>query len=290
MSIARDLRAVFIIGSLFGADCAPGSTPSMPLVPVAAQAASGSEQHFFPVTGLTQNTFGPRLIGASPVNPADWPASFYSSSEEGRCTSTVVGPDVLITAAHCIGPSRTVSIALLSGQVVTGLCEVAGKYLTDKSADYAYCKLNVPIRGITYERINQNAAIMQPGMSLRLTGYGCTQKTGAGGNDNIYRAGEARIVLVPPRSSEGVNYITTTGDVVICFGDSGGGGYLITSGARWLETVNSRVEVVNNNITDTSYLSALSTDDARAFTADWKLRTGSMICGIDLVPGCRGSQ
>jgi hypothetical protein len=102
--------------------------------------------------------------------------------------------------------------------------------------------------------------------------------SGVGGNDGVYRIGFAKIISLPNPNDRWPNYIVTQGDVALCFGDSGGGAYVIEeqAGSRKLVSVNSRA-----NIRDLSYLSSTSTPVALNFFKRWSEDNRAPICGID---------
>lgn len=284
-------RLLVVCASIFAAGCQTQDARDTGIVTTAA--AAPAELVFDPVSELTQSPIGPTLIGGVPADPSKWRASFYSRSSTGSCTSTLVGPRTLLTAAHCMPAGAIVSIRFQDGQQFSGPCTHHAKYPGDASADYALCLMNAPIvrPGLAYESVNRDAAKIKVGGKLRLTGYGCTQSPGTGGNDGIYRTGEADIIGIPnPNASSEANTIKTRGQVAICFGDSGGPSFLENPAAdlRWQVGVNSR-----GNIADTSYLSATSTPDAQDFFKEWIANNSTpqdpvSVCGM--TPNAKGCR
>lgn len=225
---------------------------------------------FWSVSDLSFDPTQPALLGARVTNPLDFPATFYSAAKEGRCTSTMVGPRVLLTAAHCVGNGATASLRN-AGRTYNGSCTHSPDYATNETADWALCLMqqSVPVK---YERVSINAALVTQGTELLLTGFGCTNTDGSGGNDGTYRVGEAPVRRTPSNDS---NDIVTIGGVALCFGDSGGPAFAFLDPAR-----SQRVQVSVNsrgNIQDTSYLSSLSTPSAIGFLRDWSASASSAV-------------
>jgi len=237
---------------------------------------------FWAVSDLAYDPTEPALLGARVAEPVDYPATFYSASRSGRCTSTVIGPRVLLTAAHCVG-NGAVATVRRSGRDSRSVCTHAPGYPANKTADWALCLFDAPLNGLRYERISIDPRLVGVGSELLLTGFGCTRPDGTGGNDGIYRIGEAPITRLPQGSD---NDIITRGSVALCFGDSGGPAfaYLDPQRRRRVQvSVNSR-----GNIQDTSYLSSLSTAASIQFLREWSARNGARICGLHSdAPNCR---
>jgi hypothetical protein len=235
---------------------------------------------FWPIAALIPPRDAPPvLIGARVAVPKDWPASFYSVQGNSRCTSTMVGPRALFTAAHCVGNGATATLNH-EGKSYVGRCTHAPEYAGNKTADWALCILDAEISPLPYETVNTNSGVLKEGADLLLTGFGCTRPDGTGGNDGVYRIGEATIRSLPSGTS---NDIVVRGGAALCFGDSGGGAYIIAGGKRTLVSINSR-----GNIRDTSYLSSVSTSPARGFMERWAQENATAICGVTAAaPGCR---
>lgn len=236
---------------------------------------------FLAISDLEYDTTVPALGGATPANPKDFQASFYALSSDGACTSTLVGPRVLLTAAHCVENGGTVSLQR-GGKNWVGTCTHAPDYAANDTADWALCDLTGEVAGVPYERVNQDAALLAGKGTLQLSGFGCTKSDGTGGNDGVYRIGNAPIVALPSGTD---NDIVTRSSVFLCFGDSGGPAF------RYLDPQRTkRVQVgVNSrgNIKDTSYLSSTSTAPAKKFLGDWSEAKKLKICGLHAdAPNC----
>src|SRR4029077_4439565 len=220
--------------------------------------------------------------GGSPARSEDWPASFYSAADGARCTATLIGPKALILAAHCVGDGQEASIES-RGNTISGVCTHAEQYrggAGDASADYALCLLKQRVANIKYETVNLDPARIKKGNAIRLTGYGCTDTGRGGGNDGIYRIGDAKIVALPGEAGNEPNTILTQDQIMVCPGDSGGGAYIVlTATRRLIASVNSRVWFIKGQ----SYLSSLSSSDGSAFLAKWsKANNDEKICGFNL--------
>jgi hypothetical protein len=239
---------------------------------------------FYPVAELTK----PRgaqvtLRGARLANPKDWPASFYSVHPGGSCTSTLVGPRALLTAAHCAPDKAKVAIKL-AGNVYNGTCARSDLYSPSsadgRSADWAICLMESDVPAPSFETINTDSLRLKVGSQLLLTGFGCTQAAGSGGNDGNYRIGEASISVLPSGNN---NDITTSGEVALCYGDSGGGAFLFLDSAkkkRVQVSVNSRIQSEDGKLGNNSYLSSLSTPAAQSFLKTWATTNSADICGV----------
>jgi hypothetical protein len=222
----------------------------------------------------------PTLIGGAPADRKDWPASFTTSQGSSRCTGTVIGPQVLQLAAHCVGNGKTAS--LKSGDTVyTGKCSHHPSYKTDATADYALCLLDKPIDLPFYEGVIKDFSIVQKGAKVLLAGMGCTQAGGGGGNDDVFRIGETTIDSIPSINND----IVTKGGAALCFGDSGGSAFMKDAkGVYKIVGINSR-----GDIQTTSYLSAVFTKTANDFYAKFVVDNNAKICGIsDSAEKCRG--
>ncbi len=224
----------------------------------------------------------PDLIGGTPADPDEWPASVYASMSGASCSSTLIGEKVLLIAAHCVTNGGNASFTVGPNRY-TARCTHGPDYVRDSTADWALCLVERAVDQIPFENLNTDPSVCVVGAKLMLTGYGCVRAGGGGGNDGVYRIGEAAIQSCPTNAT---NDIVTRGGAALCYGDSGGPAFLVTGQTRKLVSVNSR-----GDIRTTSYLSSVSTPKAKAFIADWKRVNGVKICGVDGdAVRCRGAN
>lgn len=209
----------------------------------------------------------PMLRGGAVADSATWPASFFFTYLVGKktyvCTAALVGPETLLTAAHCLPPSRIVKVRFgTSGYDAT--CGAHEDYANraDLSADFALCRLEKPFQepaGFRYERVRRVAWKDIPGGKVMLGGFGCTKdvvaEAEAEETDLKYRVGfgivkegsastphPSRAKLYAPYQH--FNIITSNSQANLCPGDSGGPVFLLSAQGypqRSIIAVNSRV-------------------------------------------------
>lgn len=227
------------------------------------------------------------LIGGDEAHAEDFPATVYISDGSGRCTATLIGPESLISAAHCMDDDSAVVFTLLTGKTHRARCRHHPDYKQNETADWALCYLDTPVlEGVTFESISMDRTIPRRGDRILLSGYGCTKEGGGGGNDGTLRVGYAEVIQVPRRGDWD---IVTKGDVALCFGDSGGPAFY-TWGSDDLSPANRVLVSVNSrgNIKDTSYLSkTLQNEVFSSWVRNWAAANETEICGINDVEGCR---
>jgi hypothetical protein len=238
---------------------------------------------FFVSASLQAAPESPTLIGGRPADPTEWPASVYASMGNSRCTATVVGKRVIFIAAHCVANNGQASFTV-GPNAYAARCTHSADYRNNATADYALCLVSRDVTGIQFENVSQDLSILDVGDQITLTGYGCVRAGGGGGNDGIYRIGNASIQRLPQGNS---NDIVTSGGAALCFGDSGGPAFKYLDGARTkrvLISINSR-----GDIRTTSYLSSVATTQAKRFiNAYIAANRGVEICGV--TPGAQGCR
>lgn len=213
----------------------------------------------------------PMLIGGSPADPKEWPASVYASMGNSRCSATVIGEQALLIAAHCAGNGETATFSVGPNRYASK-CTRSPWYPSNATSDWSLCKVSKKVTGIKYENVNQNDSLFAKGDELTLTGYGCIKPGGGGGNDGTYRVGKAKIQKMPSGTD---NDIVTASGAAICFGDSGGPAFFGLGNSRVVVSVNSR-----GDISTTSYLVATHTPQFKQFSSDWIKANNLEICGI----------
>lgn len=254
----------------------------------------------------------PQVARGTPAVPSDWPATLIS--QPSGCTATIVGPRVILTAAHCVRNAEGVT-AHIVGRPRTAVCDHHPAYSAiydsspnagnwdSTSADYALCLIATSdvVNGIEFEVVGAGDGLAEFGAEIRLLGFGCSGDTTAPAGYGVLRTAAAKIVAVPSPARPANNYIKTdwriggfghaTGGAV-CPGDSGGAAYWpFTGGIRRIVAVNSRTQTKGDRaqtLTGVSYLSSMLTPSAGAFMLEWANRKGVEICGITAgAQGCR---
>jgi hypothetical protein len=246
---------------------------------------------------------GTVLINGQIVNPEDFPALFRKTSGS-NCTSALIGPAAILTAAHCVTHGSTVGFRA-AGRRVRAVCEQAPGFRNGTtSEDWALCLLENEVRGIPYETVDLSGAPAS-GTPIFLTGFGCTA-TGAPGSpgacqedfqtgDRTLRMGLTNVVPRPAMFANRRNTIfgdgrISAGTPVLCPGDSGGPAFIIPNGSpraiRRLVGVNSATCILGDR--GVSLIAAVSSAPGAAFLRDWAMRREQTVCGVNgsSLPNC----
>lgn len=211
---------------------------------------------------------GSRLINGKPVEPGTYKDVVRIRSNGSGCTATLVGPRVIITAAHCAATGATATFTV-NGTEYSARITRAPLYDQGKDHDVALGLLPSAVTGIDPATVGGKAAT---GVALTLLGYGCINPGGGGGNDGILRIGESVITGFS-------NYDMVSkkpGGAALCFGDSGGPAFVWESGKRLLVGINSK-----GNIQDTNYNANLDRSESKTFLQNWAQQNNVEICGVN---------
>jgi V8-like Glu-specific endopeptidase len=264
------------------------------------------------------------VIHGVAVTASDWPvlilASFSDSNgEQFNCTATVVGPKVVLTAAHCVdagGMSGEVRPAQLDidGQPDYMTCSMHPVYAVStipkddyprSSTDYALCVLDADLSNLPAYRTTQFEDIdtsntLNINDPILVTGYGCTSvnlkggKLVAGDDNADLRVGDARVSQTPTHSGPDAAYLQSrsqiSNEAALCPGDSGGP--LLTGASLHKQTAPRRIAGVNSSLTVSapktliSRFGALATPEFRTFVDSWLHDNGNpTICGYNVMAG-----
>jgi hypothetical protein len=247
---------------------------------------------FFLAMGLSWGAVGVAdldtdLIGGRVVSRRDFPELIRIRQEGATCSASIIGPRVVLTAAHCstadgaivpVSESVDYSFEVLGGTRFTARCTLAPGYAQDDH-DMALCLSNAELPP-PYASVG--AEVPMVGAIVTLTGYGCTQPGGGGGNNGTLKIGDARVTSIPAGRPHGYWFETTAGaggDAAICFGDSGGPVYRQLHNRREPHVVigvNSR-----GDIRRVSLLTALGLRVSKDFIDEYARLRGLKICGVN---------
>jgi secreted trypsin-like serine protease len=139
-------------------------------------------------------SIGARIIGGVPTIPSRYPYFTYLDisyrSNTGFCGGSLVAPDMVLTAAHCINPSNGVIFGIIAKVnytqntgYLTGYEHIRNvtrqilypQYnLLQNSGDLALLLLNQPVIGIPMIKVNAASKSPNIGQSLTIIGFGDT--------------------------------------------------------------------------------------------------------------------
>ncbi len=209
----------------------------------------------------------PTLIRGTPVPPGTWQEVVRIQSNGAGCTATIVGPRVIITAAHCAKNNATATFTYKGASYSAEMTR--SSLYPARDHDISVGLIASEIVGAEPRKIGGAAAT---GTEITLLGYGCTNPiTGTGGNDGILRIGKSVIT-----GFSGFDMVSRTpGGAALCYGDSGGPAFVGQPDNYQLLGINSK-----GNISDTNYNARLDRAESQDFLKKFADNNGVTICGI----------
>lgn len=220
-------------------------------------------------------TSGEGIIGGWEAQPGDRIqqsiVAIYDSYEGQLCTGSLLPNNVVLTAAHCIGPDPEAMFVIFDTQVAAKSLRRridkvaispywAHRQMEDKdTGDIALVHFtgSVP-RGYvpaTFAGPNERR-LLKAGSEVVLAGYGISN--GATG-DGAGRLRVTKVKIEDPKFSNSEITLNQTQGTGACHGDSGGPAYILVNGHHYLWGVTSRgVEDKSNDCSKlAAYTSAL---------------------------------
>jgi Trypsin len=257
----------------------------------------------------------PELRGGREAVSTDWPASLYTTfaarGGTASCTAALIGPTVLLTAAHCVPTVGAVTFTYdRHPRPYAAACARHPDYgVKDPSADVALCAVTPAFaapQGFQYETVSLEPMSGLIGRTVILTGFGCVSSVAtAAPFDGKYRIGFATIDDDSGSAARArgdrfhgqVNNVFTAADPAkrnLCTGDSGGP--VFDRSPDWPDVTSRRiVGLVSRVFLDSartgfssSIVSATGGPAFRGWAGQWARQTGAAICGIaGAIPNCR---
>jgi secreted trypsin-like serine protease len=199
------------------------------------------------------------VVGGTTVKPGVWPDAVAVLSDTAACTGTLIAPDVVLTAGHCIDTKPAVVLVDSVDYGQPGGEAIRVKWSLaypdwQRAYDVGVVVLDHPAKA--QPRLVAAACSAREGLvpdaEVELVGFGLTTKSGTGDNTRLHQAALSVIDATCTDDPACAAAIAPGGEFTAgghgsdaCFGDSGGPVYLHTSMGPALLGVVSRASAVS---------------------------------------------
>jgi hypothetical protein len=205
--------------------------------------------------GFTTPTPAPLpIVGGTDAVTCEYPSAVAMLEDDETpvmCSGSLVAPDVVLTAAHCLIPERPI-VAIGFGEagqvfgepaftVAPESCEQHPDYAAFGTTDIAYCKLAEPVTNVPIVPLLAGCEVdvLQPGQAVTIVGFGATWGTYDEQTESLMTmgVGAKRYTTQTIDSVDldvvEVNMLGPNGSQSACFGDSGGPAMVELADGTW---------------------------------------------------------
>lgn len=202
------------------------------------------------------------LIGGRPAKPGELPISMFINN----CTATLVGPEALLTAAHCRQTGQRIFFRTKATDY-SGVCTRHPRYNNNTvDNDFALCRFSPKLVSKYYASLSPVPVAV--GDKVTMQGYGRNQL-------GVLYVGESVVDRINSQD------IQTNTKVKLGGGDSGGALFVyakdLYKGPFIQIGINSRGAVNGNR----AYFNRVNLARSQKFFADWAKANKVAICGIN---------
>ncbi len=176
------------------------------------------------------------VAGAAPALPCEWPSVATFRVGETKCSATLVHPEVIVTAAHCLEAGDTARVRFgedfspYEVRIDVSDCVVNERYFETRAPedDYAACILTAPVDvPIVPIAMGCDTAGLTPGADAAIVGFGLPEVGGEFGRKHWALTQIADDPRSPGLVAVGDNEVNG------CLGDSGGPGFVRLPDGTW---------------------------------------------------------
>lgn len=197
---------------------------------------------------------GAPVVGGTTVPPGAWPDAVAVLARDAMCTGTLIAPDVVITAGHCIETNPvevvvgSVELARPGGTVIMVKKAVAyPKWQETYDVGVLVLEHPAPVAPRAVASACTAKEHLVTGAKVHVVGFGLTRTDGTGSNTRLHQAmlpvTDAACTQDPscqPDVAPDGEFVAGGDGVDACFGDSGGPIYVDTAHGAALIGVVSR--------------------------------------------------
>ncbi len=199
------------------------------------------------------------VVGGVPASPSDYPSTVALTDTSGDpfCSGTLVAPNVVVTAAHCVDNHGPSDLRVVYGHAIPQQAPASERRVVSQAVAHPGYQPNVPLDAYGLGPVNdigvlvleepiegavvtpilpndQVDSVLYPNRVMHIVGFGI-HDTNTGASGVLYKG------LTPH-----VRHVTSellggrTGEPDACFGDSGGPAYVVDNNTLWLVGATSR--------------------------------------------------